>query len=107
MELCPRVALQRTRWHRGAMTSSERWERLNVIFHEATGLDPARRDLYLTQACGEDEELRSEAERLIIAHESADRFIETPIIAVHSIWQERGVDEIAQVTICSTTRHLR
>ena len=95
MELCPRVALQRTRWHRGAMTSSERWERLNVIFHEATGLDPARRDLYLTQACGEDEELRSEAERLIIAHERADRFIETPVIAVRGIWPERGVDEVA------------
>src|SRR5688572_8318824 len=95
MELCPRVALQRTRWHRGAMTSSERWERLNVIFHEATGLDPARRDLYLTQACGEDEELRSEAERLIIAHERADRFIETPVTAVRGIWPERGVDEVA------------
>ena len=76
------------------MMSEERWEKLNAIFHEATALDPAKRQSYLEEACGEDTELRGEAERLIIAHERADKFIETPVIAIHGEWPDRGSDEI-------------
>ena len=76
------------------MTTSERWERLNVIFHEATALDPAQRRSYIEQECGDDAELRGEAERLIVAHERADKFIETPVIALKTIWPDRNSDEV-------------
>jgi serine/threonine protein kinase/tetratricopeptide (TPR) repeat protein len=76
------------------MTTSEQWERLNVIFHEATALDPAQRKEYLDTACGDDAELRTEAERLIVAHERADRFIETPVIAVKRFWPDVTSDEV-------------
>ena len=77
------------------MTASERWERLNVLFHEATALDPAERKRYLEEACGEDLELRGEAEQLVSAHDRADRFIETPVIAVKSFWPDQRGEEIA------------
>jgi serine/threonine protein kinase len=77
------------------MTNEERWERLNVIFHEATALDAAKRHTYLAEACGDDAALRGEAERLIIAHERADGFIETPVIAIRGAWPDRGGEEIA------------
>lgn len=77
------------------MTNEDRWERLNTIFHEATALDPAERRVYLAKACGEDAELRGEAERLIVAHERADGFIETPVISIQGVWPDRGGDEVA------------
>jgi tetratricopeptide (TPR) repeat protein/tRNA A-37 threonylcarbamoyl transferase component Bud32 len=77
------------------MTASERWERLNVIFHEATELDHSRRPAFLTAACGDDAELRREVEQLITAHERAGKFIETPVIAVKGFWPDHGGDEIA------------
>jgi hypothetical protein len=40
------------------MMDEERWQRLNAIFHEATALDPAKRRLFLSEACGDDLELR-------------------------------------------------
>ena len=78
------------------MMNDERWERLNVLFHKATSLEPSQRSQFLADKCGDDAELRGEAERLIIAHEHADKFIETPVIAIKGVWPERGnSDEIA------------
>ena len=76
------------------MTSDARWERLNVLFHEATALDPSRRQTFLDNACADDAALRSEVENLITAHERADQFIETPVIAIHEVWPDRDADEV-------------
>jgi serine/threonine protein kinase/tetratricopeptide (TPR) repeat protein len=88
------------------MMDEERWQRLNAIFHEATALDPAKRRLFLSEACGDDLELRGEAEQLIIAHEHADRFIETPVIAVKSFWPDRTSDDVAAGRILGPYRIL-
>jgi serine/threonine-protein kinase len=46
---------------------AERWRRLQEVFHAAVGLVPAEQVAYLHRACGEDSELRREAEALIAA----------------------------------------
>ena len=47
--------------------TSERWRRLEEVFHGAAGLDPAQQPAYLDDACGGDVELRREAEVLLAA----------------------------------------
>ena len=69
---------------------ADRWERLNDVFHGALAVEPSRRATYLADACGADSDLRHEAEALIAAHEHSSGFIETPVIAVNSIWPELG-----------------
>jgi serine/threonine protein kinase/tetratricopeptide (TPR) repeat protein len=88
------------------MTSEERWERLNQIFHEATSLEPAQRGQFLRDACGDDAELLSKVERLIVADERTGGFIETPVIAMHDAWPERSGDEVAAGTLLGPYRVL-
>ena len=47
------------------------WQRLQSIFDEAVELDEARRDAYLTEACGEDDGLRHDVESLLEANTDA------------------------------------
>ena len=68
--------------------STERWERLNRIFHDAVALEPAERSAYLDDACAGDAELHDEATQLLHAHDRAGEFIETPAIAIHGLWPE-------------------
>jgi eukaryotic-like serine/threonine-protein kinase len=46
----------------------ERWKLIERIFHDALNLDPSRREAFLCETCGTDEELRREVESLIAAH---------------------------------------
>src|SRR5262245_41677528 len=59
----------------------ERWKKLDALFHEALGLHGEARATHLAKVCGDDEQLREEAERLIAAHERAGSFIDSPIFA--------------------------
>jgi serine/threonine protein kinase/Tol biopolymer transport system component len=59
----------------------ERWKKLEVLFHEALGLEGKARAAYLAQACGSDERLREEVERLLAAHDRESSFIDSPILA--------------------------
>jgi tetratricopeptide (TPR) repeat protein/tRNA A-37 threonylcarbamoyl transferase component Bud32 len=56
----------------------ERWQRIEEIFGAAADCPPAEREDYLTRACGDDAELRREALELL-AHDTADSFIDNPI----------------------------
>jgi hypothetical protein len=56
--------------------TSERWKQLDALFHEALELKGEARATHLAKACGDDEQLREEAERLIAAHEMEGSFIE-------------------------------
>jgi serine/threonine-protein kinase len=52
---------------------TDRWRRLEEVFHAAVGLDPAERAVYLDQACSGDSRLRQEAEALVASsYEAAD-----------------------------------
>ena len=58
---------------------SDRWQRLESLFHEASGLEPGARGAFLEERCAGDLTLREEVESLL---ESADQpmdFIERPI----------------------------
>jgi tetratricopeptide (TPR) repeat protein len=48
---------------------TDRWRRLEDIFHEALECAPTERAALLTAACGDDTELRAEVESLLDAHE--------------------------------------
>ena len=59
---------------------SDRWRRVNDIFQAAIALPGDRRQAFVLDACGDDEPLRRQLERLLEAHHEADRFLETPIL---------------------------
>jgi len=57
----------------------ERWKKLEALFDEAVELEGDAREAFLATACGADEQLRAETERLIAAHERESDFIDSPI----------------------------
>ena len=59
---------------------SERWQRLQEIFHQALPLPSAERTALLERECGADPELRGEAERLLSAADRAAGFIQEPVL---------------------------
>jgi serine/threonine protein kinase/tetratricopeptide (TPR) repeat protein len=60
----------------------EHWLRAKELFAEALDLAPDLREGFLAQRCPEDAALREEVRSLLLAHESAGGFIETPAGAV-------------------------
>lgn len=58
--------------------NSERWQRIDQLFHSALEREPGARAAFLTQACMGDEALRREVESLLGSHEQSDSFIEAP-----------------------------
>jgi serine/threonine protein kinase/tetratricopeptide (TPR) repeat protein len=52
--------------------SSDRWQRLNEIFHSALALDPAERSAFVDKACVGDDALRRESLAMLDAHERAE-----------------------------------
>ena len=56
----------------------ERWMRVKEVFHAAVEHRPSGRAAFLSTACGEDDVLRAEVERLLKAHEEAATFIDRP-----------------------------
>jgi len=71
----------------------EQWKKLDALFHEALELRGEARDAHLAQACGGNEQLRAEAERLIAAHEREGSFIDSPILAEAAEFAGAGRDE--------------
>jgi non-specific serine/threonine protein kinase/serine/threonine-protein kinase len=58
--------------------SDARWQRLTEVFDAATALPPAERRAYVAGACADDPGLSAEVERLLVAHDRAGDFIESP-----------------------------
>ncbi len=57
---------------------NERWREIEEVFQNVAERDPAERNAYLAQICGDDRELRREVESLL-AHDDFDTFIHEPI----------------------------
>src|SRR6266705_4821464 len=49
----------------------ERWQQVKQIFQSAIERPPSERDGFISQACADDRELRSEVESLISSHDQA------------------------------------
>jgi eukaryotic-like serine/threonine-protein kinase len=60
----------------------ERYKKVGEIFHAATELPREKRAAFLTEVCGEDEELRREVESLLASDENVGDFIESPALEV-------------------------
>ena len=58
------------------MQATNRWERLEELFHETLRLDPSERDVYLSGQCANDPEMRRDVESLIAESELQENFIE-------------------------------
>src|SRR5436853_462937 len=56
----------------------ERWRRIDELFRTVADRPPLEREAHLTRVCGDDEELRREVLDLL-AHETADSFLDDPI----------------------------
>ena len=57
---------------------SERWNKIESIFHKVLDADESRRSAVLEDSCAGDESLRREVESLLAHHKNAGDFIETP-----------------------------
>ena len=58
----------------------DRWEEVQSLFHAAGELRPSERGAYLSEACGADDELRTEVESLLAFAGKADELLETPVL---------------------------
>jgi hypothetical protein len=54
------------------------WDRLKTVFQGALDQPPASRRAWLARACGDDDDVRREAEALLESHETAGEFLEKP-----------------------------
>jgi eukaryotic-like serine/threonine-protein kinase len=60
--------------------NTERWQRIEELYHEALAVDETRRNEFLKQNCGEDQSLREELDSLLAYAKPAEKFIESPAI---------------------------
>src|SRR5215470_16954378 len=60
----------------------ERWQRLNDLFESALERASEERPAFLKEACQGDEELRRAVERLVVADNRVENFIESPAFEV-------------------------
>jgi eukaryotic-like serine/threonine-protein kinase len=60
--------------------TSERWARIERLYHETLARGASERDSFLADACAGDEALRREVESLL-AHDGGAAFLSTPAVA--------------------------
>src|SRR5215468_1419542 len=60
--------------------TSERWQRIETLFHAALEREAQERAAFLGQACVGDAELRYEVEALLASFDEAGDFIEQPLL---------------------------
>jgi serine/threonine protein kinase len=78
---------------------AERWQQLDQLFHNALGRAPERRAPFLDEACAGDDSLRQQVEELLIAHQKAGSFIESPAFEVEA---RSVVDDQAESAVGQT-----
>jgi serine/threonine-protein kinase len=60
------------------LIGADRWREIDLVFAEALDRPSAERKAFLDQACAGDAELRTAVERLLLADEQSDTFLERP-----------------------------
>ena len=68
------------------------WTQVEAIFNAASLLPPAQRAAYLAQACGADEAVRAEVEKLLRSHDAAQSFLEKPLVGADAATQSGLAD---------------
>src|SRR5712691_7521435 len=80
---CWRTSSEGRRSYTRTMTP-ERWQHIDRLFHSALERVPEERASFLTEACGDDESVRSDVEALIAAHEQSGEFLDAPAYEIAS-----------------------
>lgn len=60
----------------------DRWKKLDELLDAVLDLPAEERSKFLSEHCGNDEALRSEIDKLVMAHQQSGRFIETSAMSV-------------------------
>jgi serine/threonine protein kinase/Tol biopolymer transport system component len=60
----------------------ERWQQIDQLFHSTLEWPPPERATFLSERCGDDEDLRRETESLLLAHERTTDFLDLPALEV-------------------------
>src|SRR5262252_9406332 len=60
----------------------ERWNRVDRLLQSALEIPSARRDAFLRDTCGGDDQLEAEVRSLIAAHDQAGGFLAAPALDV-------------------------
>ena len=68
---------------------SEQYQKVGQLYHAALDLPRETRSVFLDGACEGDQELRQEVQSLLVAHDEAGDFIETPALDVAAQWIAR------------------
>jgi len=77
--------------------NSERWERIEELFHAALELLPEEREAFLKEACDEDPELQREIESLLAFDDPDESFLESPAIQLAA--RELAAESVPQQEI--------
>jgi len=82
------------------LSSADRWNQLETLFHKSLELEPEARAAFLDDCCGEDSELRKELEALLDAADTPTDMLEQPVFeAAQSVVAESNRDAIDQGAI--------
>ena len=75
------------------LSSSDRWNQLETLFHKSLELEPEARSAFLDDSCGEDSELRKELDALLDAADTPTDILEQPVFeAAQSVVAESKRD---------------
>jgi serine/threonine protein kinase/tetratricopeptide (TPR) repeat protein len=86
---------------------AERWRQIDEIFHSALNVVESRRAAFIDEACSGDEDLRLELERLLLRHQDADSFLESPALEVAAEALAPESDESGAALVGQTVSHYR
>src|SRR5262245_34520070 len=81
------------------LMTPDRWARIDQLLDEALERPGAERPAFLREVCGADDDLRSEVESLLDAHQKAqEKFLNLPALnlAAQNLAQETGRPLIGQ-----------
>ena len=89
---------------------TERWRQIDELFDSALKAEESQRAAFLDEACAGDEGLRLELERLLLRHQDAGSFLESPALEVAAgalAPDARESRESAAVQVGETVSHYR
>jgi eukaryotic-like serine/threonine-protein kinase len=75
--------------------NTERWQKIDQMFHAALEREALERSAFLLQACAGDDALLREVQSLVNSHEKSDSFIETPAGDLAADWVGRDQNAFA------------
>ena len=68
----------------------EKWQKIKSLFEAAQEIAPDKREKFLENACGADDDLKKEVEKLLGSFDEAETFMEKPAVAeAASMFEEK------------------